>query len=54
MKNKWIGIASAAAFLALLGIVGAIEHGAPLCLVWGASPALAVLGVCAKFACMKR
>ena len=53
-KEKVWAALSGAAFLLLMGIVGAVERGAALSLLWAAIPALAVLGVCAKFACMKR
>lgn len=48
-KNAWAAL-SGAAFLLLMGIVGAVERGAPLALAWTAIPALSVLGICARCA----
>lgn len=46
-KNAWAAL-SGAAFLLLLGIVGAVERGASLSLLWAALPALAALAWSAR------
>lgn len=45
--RKLIGTLGAAAFAALLGITGAVEHGADIALMWWAVPCLVVLALAA-------
>lgn len=45
--KKIIGIITGAAFLFALGVVGAVERGAAVGLMWMTIPAIIVIGLCA-------
>ena len=45
---KLLDLLTGAAFLAALGIVGTVEHGGAVSLMWWTLPCLAVMGAAAK------
>ena len=45
--KKIIGAVAGAAFLFALGVVGAVERGAAVGLMWMTIPAIMVIGLCA-------
>lgn len=47
MKKKLLAALSGAAFIYALGIVGAVENGAPFVRVWWTIPLLALSAFCA-------
>ena len=47
MKKKLLAALSGAAFIYALGIVGAVENGAPFVRVWWTIPLLALAFICA-------
>lgn len=47
--NRIIELTGAAAFLAALGVVGAVEQGADVSRMWWTVPALAVMFLCARY-----